>query len=113
MDTETKINIVIILILFLMIIFICFLVSLFIFQLLKYKLKLENKYLANKSFKYYLLICSLIFSIYQSYTAVYPNDSFYFKEFEYVTNQKIPNSAKIVSKKKNYQKNKKKNITKS
>ena len=102
MDTETKINIVIILILFLMIIFICFLVSLFIFQLLKYKLKLENKYLANKSFKYYLLICSLIFSIYQSYTAVYPNDSFYFKEFEYVTNQKIPNSAKIVSKKSSY-----------
>ncbi|QIG88616.1 hypothetical protein G6R40_02575 [Chryseobacterium sp. POL2] len=105
MDTETKINIVIILIVFLIIFFICFWVCLLIFQLLKFlrnKLKLENKYLSNKSLKYYLLICSFIFSIYQSYTAVYPNDSFYYKEFEYVTNQKIPNSAKIINKKSSY-----------
>ena len=105
MNTETKINIVIIITLFFIIFFLCFLVSLLIFKILKYvrnKFDLNYKYLSKRLLKFYLLIFSILFSIYHSYTAVYPTDDFYFKEFEYVTNQKIPKSAKILSKESSY-----------
>ncbi|MBV7440721.1 hypothetical protein KRX57_04750 [Weeksellaceae bacterium TAE3-ERU29] len=43
----------------------------------------------------YLSISSIGLSVYETYRAFYPADSFYFKEFEYVTNRKIPDSAEI------------------
>jgi len=50
----------------------------------------------------YIFAISIIVAFYLSYTAVYPPNSFYYDEFEYVTNRKIPESAKIKFKSSSY-----------
>ena len=51
--------------------------------------------------KIYILIL-LLFTIYQTYNAFFPSESFYKDEFENVTLRKIPESAEIVFKKSSY-----------
>lgn len=67
----------------------------YIFKYLRDKFKWNNKFLQNKYLILYLSIFSIGLSVYETYRAFYPADSFYFKEFEHVTNQKIPDSAEI------------------
>jgi len=49
-----------------------------------------------------LLIIAPIWTFYEIYTAIYPTDSFYFKEFKDVTLREIPSSAKIIKKTASY-----------
>lgn len=98
MEIGTKINIIIIVILFLIISIVFGAFASILFHILKYiskKTGWKLNYFHNKNVLHYFLIFSTIFSLYTAYTAVYPTDSFYYDEFEYVTNRKIPKSAKI------------------
>lgn len=105
MNNETESNILIISLLFFLILFICGLASLISYYFiifLRDKLKWKWKYLSNKYLVIILTFSSISFSFYEAYIAVYPNDNFYFQEFEYVTNKKIPNSGKIILKESSY-----------
>jgi len=105
MDTELKYNIIIITFLFFFILTISTLflaIVYFLLKFLKNKLKLNSKFLSKKYLIPFISIFLIIFSLYQSITAVYPNDSFYFDEFKYVTKREIPKSAKIKFKESSY-----------
>lgn len=105
MEIETKINIVIIVILFLVLSLVFGIITAILFRIFKYFSRKFNWKLidfSNKNTFRYLLIVSSIFSLYQAYKAVYPTDSFYYDEFEYVTNREIPKSAKIKFKASSY-----------
>lgn len=105
MEIETKIKIIIIGILFLILSLVFGIITAILFRIFKY---FSNRFnwtfidFTNKNIFPYLLIISSIFSLSQAYTAVYPNDSFYYDEFEYVTNRAIPKSAKIKFKNSSY-----------
>jgi hypothetical protein len=51
-----------------------------------------------------LLVISVtvLFFVYEIYTAIYPTDSFYFDEFKKVTSLDIPKSAEIINKTASY-----------
>ena len=95
MGNLTEYQIVIITLLFIFIFWIFAIISVIPFLVLKYlrkRYKLKEKYFSNWKLALYLFIITVSMAFYESYTAVFPNDSFYYEEFEYVTNRKIPGS---------------------
>lgn len=96
---------VVIILLFIFLFLIFSIVSIIPFFILKYirkRYNLKEKYFSNSKIVLYLSIITTSFAFYESYTAVFPNDSFYYDEFEYVTNRKIPESAEIKFKDSSY-----------
>jgi len=105
MGTTTEYNIVIITLLFIFLLLIFSIISIIPFLILKYireRYSPKYKYFSNIKLGLYIFIIAASLAFQQSYTAVYPNDSFYYDEFEYVTNRKIPESAKIKFKDSSY-----------
>lgn len=105
MENFNEYNIVIISLLFIFLLLIFSIISIIPFFILKYlrrKYNLKDKYFSNAKLGLYIFIICSSFAFYESYIAVYPTDSFYYDEFEYVTNQKIPESAEIKFKDSSY-----------
>ena len=94
-----NINSLIIIILFFVLFIFYGLIAVGIFQLIKLikrKTIFKFNFFFSSNIKKILWVIVILISIYESYTAVYPNNSFYYDEFEYVTTLKIPESAKIL-----------------
>ncbi|MDY3363898.1 hypothetical protein PG623_07785 [Riemerella anatipestifer] len=74
----------------------------FITKYIRNKFNLDNKFFKDRNLKLTVLSIVILLSVYESYTAVYPTDDFYYSEFEYVTLEKVPKSAKIIFKNSSY-----------
>ncbi len=100
---EYQIAIIVLLFIFLFLIFsIVSIIPFFILKHIRKRYNLKEKYFSNYKIVLYILITTISFAFYESYTAVIPNDSFYYNEFEYITNRKIPKSAEIKFKDSSY-----------
>lgn len=105
MDVETKVEIIIIVVLFCVISVVFGIAGVIFYYLANFfirKLKLTSRYLNKKNLALIISAAVFLSAFYFSYTAVYPTDDFYYEEFEYVTLEKIPPSAKIISKDSSY-----------
>lgn len=78
------------------------LIPFFILKYIRKRYNLKEKYFSNSKLVLYILIITASIAFYESCTAVFPNNSFYYDEFEYVTNRKIPDSAEIKFKDSSY-----------
>ncbi|MES2265542.1 MAG: hypothetical protein V4520_02200 [Bacteroidota bacterium] len=68
-------------------------------------LYLVFKWLNKKGFKWIgllIILISVSFFVYEIFTAIYPEDRFYFDEFKKVTSLEIPKSAEVLDKTASY-----------
>jgi hypothetical protein len=66
---------------------------------------LINRWLTKKGIKYIgtiLLVIAPLWTIYETYTAIYPTDSFYLDEFKEVTLREAPKTAEVLKKTASY-----------